>query len=169
MCVITEAELQAEAVLEEGGLILSLRDPYFTALPHVYRIDTDFSYSRTAPLWVFEWQPISMKGRRKERVDFNLLADQYDPCLSLAGFMEGLLLKESHWPLSAYFPPKTEHCNHSVSLRSGSLAKTLSFLLSQYELLLTSPCQQFEFLALVLLPLQKGSFHHFCTLLIFPL
>lgn len=138
--------------------------PYYT--PH--RNDTDFSYSRTAPWWVFEWQPISRKGRRKEGVDSNLPTDQYDPCLSLAGFMEGLLLKAIHWPLSAYFPPETEHCNHSVSFRSGSLAKTLSFLLSQYDLLLTSPCQQFEFSALVLLPPQKGSFHHFCTLLILP-
>lgn len=91
----------------------------------------------------------------KEGVDFNLPTDQYDPCLSLAGFMEGLLLKEIHWPLSAYFPPETEHCNHSVSFRSGSLAKKLSFLLSRYDLLLTSPCQQSEFSALVLLPPQK--------------
>ncbi len=95
VCAITEAELQADTVLEEGGM-----------------------YSEMAPRWVFEWQSISRKGRRKEGVDSNLPTDQYDPCLSLAGFMEGLLLKEIHWPLSAYFPPKP---NTAITLCHSAL------------------------------------------------
>lgn len=162
MCVITEAVLQADAVLKEGGRddIVSLRPLHHGPTRHTESTPASRTVERL-PDGHLNGSPSVEREEGKEGVDFNLPTDQYDPCLSLAGFMEGLLLKEIHWPLSAYFPPETEHCNHSVSFRSGSLAKTLSFLLSRYDLLLTSPCQQFEFSALVLLPSQKRQFSSF--------
>lgn len=71
--------------------------------------------------------------------------------------MEGLLLKEIHCPLSAYFALKP---NTAIGLCHSTRrlsAKTLSFLLFRYELL-TSLCQQFKLSSFVFKPLQKVIF-----------